>query len=79
MRLDTPVIASVYSGAKEAVVDGVTGFHVNPFDIDDVADKVLKILYDDKLHHSMSNQSKKEFEQTFTLEKCVNQYLDLLI
>ena len=79
MRLDTPVIASVYSGAKEAVVDGVTGFHVNPFDIDDVADKVLKILYDDKLHHSMSDQSKKEFEQTFTLEKCVNQYLDLLI
>jgi glycosyltransferase involved in cell wall biosynthesis len=79
MRLGIPVVASVYTGAKEAVVDGVTGFHVNPFDIDDVADKVLKILYDDKLHHSMSNQSKKEFEQTFTLEKCVNQYLDLLI
>jgi glycosyltransferase involved in cell wall biosynthesis len=74
-----PVIASVYTGSKEAVVDGATGYFVNPFDIDDFADKVSNILYNDKLHHSMSNQSKKEFKQTFTLEKCVNQYLDLLI
>jgi len=74
-----PVIASVYSGAKEAVIDGVTGFHVNPFDIDDFTNKVLKLLDDDKLYHSMSDRSKKEFEQAFTLEKCVNQYLDLLI
>ena len=79
MRSGVPVIASVYTGAKEAAVDGVTGYFVNPFEIDDFADKVSKILYNDKLHHSMSNQSKKEFEQTFTLEKCVNQYLDLLI
>jgi glycosyltransferase involved in cell wall biosynthesis len=79
MRLGVPVIASVYSGAKEAVIDGVTGFHVNPFDIDDFTNKVLKLLDDDKLYHSMSDRSKKEFEQAFTLEKCVNQYLDLLI
>jgi len=79
MRSGVPVVASVYTGAKEAVIDSITGFHINPFDIDDVENKILKILYDDKLRYSMSNQSKKEFEQTFTLEKCVNQYLDLLI
>ena len=79
MRLGVPLIVSVYTGAKEAVNDEVTGFYVNPFDIDDFADKVSKILYNDKLHHSMSGWSKRKFEQTFTLEKCVNQYLDLLI
>ena len=79
MRLGVPVIASVYSGAKEAVIDGVTGFHVNPFDIDDFTNKVLKLLDDDKLYHSMSDRSKKEFDKTFTLEKCISQYLDLLV
>ena len=40
MCFGTPVIASVYSGAKEAVIDGVTGYHVNPFDIDDFSEKL---------------------------------------
>jgi glycosyltransferase involved in cell wall biosynthesis len=79
MRLGVPVVVSVYTGAKEAVIDGVTGFHVNPFDIDDAASKVLTILYDDQLRYSMSDQSKKEFDKTFTLEKCTSQYLDLLV
>ncbi|WPE17704.1 glycosyltransferase family 4 protein [Candidatus Thioglobus autotrophicus] len=79
MRLGIPVVISVYTGAKEAVIDGVTGFHVNPFDIDDVASKVLTILYDDQLRYSMSDQSKKEFEKMFTLGKCTSQYLDLLV
>ena len=79
MRLGVPAVISVYTGAKEAVIDGVTGFHVNPFDIDDAAGKVLKILYDDQLRYSMADQSKKEFDKTFTLEKCISQYLDLLV
>jgi len=79
MRLGVPAVISVYTGAKEAVIDGVTGFYMNPFDIDDAAGKVLKILYDDQLRYSMADQSKKEFDKTFTLEKCISQYLDLLV
>ena len=78
MCLGTPVIASVYSGAKEAVIDGVTGYHVNPFDIDDFSEKTLNILHNLDLSHSMSNKSKQEFSRRFTLEKCVKQYLELL-
>ena len=78
MCLGTPVIASVYSGAKEAVIDGVTGYHVNPFDINDFSEKTLNILHNLDLSHSMSNRSKQEFRKRFTLEKCVKQYLELL-
>ena len=78
MCLGTPVIASVYSGAKEAVIDGVTGYHVNPFDIDDFSEKTLNILHNLDLSHSMSNKSKHEFSRRFTLEKCVKQYVELL-
>ena len=78
MCLGKPVIASVYSGATEAVIDGVTGYHVNPFDIDDFSEKTLKILHNLNLSHSMSNKSEQEFRRKFTLEKCIKQYLDLL-
>ena len=78
MCLGTPVIASVYSGAKEAVIDGVTGYHVNPFDVDDFSEKTLNILRNLDLSHSMSNKSELEFRKRFALEKCVKQYLELL-
>ena len=79
MRSGIPVIASVYSGAKEAVIDGVTGFHVNPFDINNFADKVLKILNNSKLNRHMSDRSKIEFEKRFAIDRCVKQYLNLLV
>ena len=78
MCLGTPVIASVYSGATEAVIDSVTGYHVNPFDMDDFSEKTLNILRNSDLSHSMSNKSEQEFRERFTLEKCVKQYLELL-
>lgn len=79
MCFGTPVIASVYSGAKEAVIDGVTGYHVNPFDIDDFSEKTLNILHNLDLSHSMSNKSEQEFKKRFTVEKSVKQYLELLL
>ena len=77
MRAGTPVIASIYSGATEAVVDGVTGYHVNPFDIKDFSDKTKKILDDFKLSNSMSNKSKEEFHKRFKLEESIQKYLEL--
>ena len=46
MALGKPVVATCYGGAKEAVIDGVTGFVVNPFDTGRMAEKVLEILKD---------------------------------
>jgi len=78
MRAGTPVIASVYCGAKEAVVDGVTGYTVNPFNIDDFSKKVIKIL-DDRSHYDiLSQNSIARFNDCFTINQCVDQYLPLL-
>jgi glycosyltransferase involved in cell wall biosynthesis len=78
MYIGTPVISSVYSGAKEAIIDGVTGYHVNPFDIDDFSIKTLKILNNSELADSMSYYSVQEFKKRFTAKISVNKYLDLL-
>ncbi len=39
-----PVLASCYSGAREAVRDGETGYLINPYHVEDVADKALHLL-----------------------------------
>jgi glycosyltransferase involved in cell wall biosynthesis len=78
MRLRRPVIVSVYSGAQEAVNNGVNGYHVNPFDIDDFLGKILRILNNSELSQFMSSMSEHDFKKKFTLENSVNQYLKLL-
>lgn len=78
MRTGTPVLASIYAGSKEAVTDGISGYHVNPFNIDDCSTKALKILHNDELSNSMSENSQNEFSKNFTLALCVNKYLKLL-
>jgi glycosyltransferase involved in cell wall biosynthesis len=78
MYFGTPVIASIYSGAKEAVIDGITGYHVNPFDLDDFERKTFKILNNFEQAESMSNESGQEFKKKFTLDKSVQGYLKLL-
>jgi len=78
MRQGVPVIGSVYSGAKEAIIDGKTGYHVNPFNIADFLKKTMNLFDNNEVRKSMSIQSKIEFSKKFTLEKCIKKYLELI-
>jgi glycosyltransferase involved in cell wall biosynthesis len=78
MRQGTPVIASVYSGGKEAVVDGITGYLVNPFNISDFSKKILVLLNNYELRKSMSMLSIIEFNKNFTMEICIKKYIKLI-
>ena len=78
MQSGTPVVATCFGGASEAVVNGKTGFIINPFNTDVFFDSVLKILDDNQLSYEMSIESKKIFKSSFTIKDCINQYLDLL-
>jgi glycosyltransferase involved in cell wall biosynthesis len=78
MQSGTPVVATCFGGASEAVVNGKTGFIINPFNTDVFFDSVLKILDDAQLSYEMSVESKKIFKNSFTIKDCINQYLDLL-
>lgn len=52
-----PVIGSYDSGAEEAIRDGYNGFLAKPKDINDIADKILKILENQELYDKMSENS----------------------
>lgn len=44
MAYGVPVIGSWEGGTKELIKDGVNGYLVNPYDINDIADKIMKCL-----------------------------------
>ena len=48
-----PVVATVYGGSPEVVLDGVTGFVRNPFHIEDFAAAVGRLLEDPALARAM--------------------------
>jgi glycosyltransferase involved in cell wall biosynthesis len=79
MQSGTPVIATCFGGAGEAVVNGVTGFVINPFNIDVFYDSVRRVLDDEQLSSSMGVESKERFESFFTIDKCIDQYVKFIL
>lgn len=67
MAVGLPVIGTWFGGSKEVVVDGETGFIINPFDIDAFADKLQKLLSDGTLRQDMGHKGQECIRNKFTL------------
>jgi trehalose synthase len=74
----TPVVASRVGGIPEQVIDGKTGFLVDPQDIEGCADKVALLLNDKKLAASMGKEAKKFVKKKFLITRHLDDYLELL-
>jgi glycosyltransferase involved in cell wall biosynthesis len=68
MKWGLPVVSSPVGAIPEMVVDGKTGYIVNPTDIAQLSDRVLKLVRDDCLRLSMGNAGRKRYEDRFTVE-----------
>lgn len=69
MACSTPVVASRIGGIPNIVKDGKTGFLVPPRSAKDIAEKVNKIVSDDRLRIAMGERCRKLIEERFTWEK----------
>jgi len=78
MMMSKPVIATCFGGAKEAVINGKTGFIVNPFNIDKFYEKTLEVLTNNDLYNYMAINARRQFLDKFTISRCVNQYIKLI-
>ncbi len=76
---ETPVVASRVGGIPEQVIDGQTGFLVDPQDIKGCAEKVIALIKDKKLAAKMGKEAKEFIRQKFLITRHLNDYLDLLI
>jgi len=72
MAARTPVVASNIGGIPNIVKDGKTGFLVHPRSSKEIAEKVNKILINEKLRQAMRERCYKLIEEKFTWEKTTN-------
>ena len=67
MAAKKPVIASMFGGASELVVDGETGFIVNPYNTEQLTDRLIRILTDPIASAIMGAAGRQRVETHFLL------------
>jgi len=77
MAAQKPVVATCYGGAHEIVVDGETGYIVNPNNIDSFAEKILGLLKDEARAQMMGQKGRERVAKNFTLKQQIEKYLNL--
>lgn len=75
----TPVVASNVGGLPAQVIDGETGFLVDPTDYEGTAKKVLDLISDDDLREEMGEKAKQHVKENFLITRHVEDWLDLWI
>ncbi|MEE9379293.1 MAG: glycosyltransferase family 4 protein [Candidatus Lokiarchaeia archaeon] len=78
MRMGTPVIAYKGGGPSETIKDGQTGFLIDNFDLNDFADKAIKLIKDKNLCDSFSENAKNYMENFLTFKKAVDNLESIL-
>jgi trehalose synthase len=74
----TPVIGSCVGGIKNQVLEGKTGYLVNPLDVETVAGKMARILEEPEEAITLGRNGKKHVQNNFLLPELVRRYLILL-
>ena len=54
-----PVIASDLGGLSEVIIDGKTGYHVEPRDIEDIAEKILYMYQNSNIREKLGKQARE--------------------
>ncbi|PIR41824.1 MAG: hypothetical protein COV30_01370 [Candidatus Yanofskybacteria bacterium CG10_big_fil_rev_8_21_14_0_10_37_15] len=75
MASKKPVVATCLGGAPEIVRDGVTGYIVDPLNVELLANRVIKILSDAELAKRMGQAGYERVKDHFSLQKQVDEYL----
>jgi len=75
--MGVPAIVTNTSGAKEAIIDEVTGYVVEP-DLELFHDAITKLLNDEKLSNLMSKASVSNIKKHFTWEKSAEKFDHLI-
>ena len=71
MALGTPVIATCFGGSRELVIDGETGYIINPFDIETFAQRLQALLRDGDLRAQMGRRGREHVAANFHLNRQV--------
>jgi glycosyltransferase involved in cell wall biosynthesis len=79
MGVGRPVIASRIGGLPFTVIDGTTGLLFDPGDVDDLAEKIERLLNDASLRERMGVAGRRRFEEFFTWDAIIARHYRRLL
>ena len=71
-----PSIVTNHGGPPEVVVDGVTGYIVDPLDHQFIGSKMNTLLDNEGLRHEMGQHARENIVKKFTLERSASRLLE---
>ncbi len=74
-----PAVTSYFGGPKNVVEDGVSGFHVNPMQVDALVAALTPLLRDDALRERMGAAARRRVLTEFALETQAARVEDLYV
>lgn len=72
-----PIIGSITTAAQEVIIDGVTGFLVNPLDDEAISKLLLKVLSDRQLMNKMGVQGRKMIFEKYLWKHNAQKFIQL--
>ena len=67
MAAGKPLVSTCHGGSPEIVIDGETGYIINPYDTDQFADRLARLLLDEDLRRRMGHAGRSRVEKAFSL------------
>ena len=77
MASGKPVIATCYGGSSEAVVDGETGYIIDPLDTASFVERLTGLLTNEALASQMGQAGYARIQSHFSLEQQVEQMIEI--
>lgn len=77
MAFSLPVIATAGGGTGELIVDGKTGYIINPSDVNGLVNKITFLLNNEQQRRRMGIASFERIHKEFSLEYATQQYISL--
>jgi len=75
MACHKPIVATCFGGSREAVLDGETGYIVNPYDTDNLASKIIYLLKNPSEMSRFGENGYTRAVSEFNLDRMVSDYL----
>jgi len=79
MAMALPVVASAIAGIAELVEDGVSGLLVRPGRVDQLTDRLARLLEDPALRHSMGREGRRTVAREYDLHRNARLLADLFV
>lgn len=77
MASGLPIVTTDVPGCRETVDEGINGFKVPPRNVDQLVDRLERLIVDPDLRERMGRASRKKAEQEFSVDKVVEQHIEL--